>query len=264
LGLLERRFQRQRLRILLHMLHIIYNLTIDIKINLKIYMGPRTNSLLADLPEAELQAMVSQMRLVALQKGQTLFRAGEEPSHVYFPTGAIVSMMNDNLEGEALETFMLGRTCMVGVGTLGQPSFYRAQVRSSGLAYQMPVHALQRLRTECPQYLHNAQAAVNRMLMHLMQTIACSKRHPVEQQLIRWMLVTLDRTLEPNIQITHQELAEILGFRREAITLNLKKMSLRQEIVVHRGLIEVLDRAALEQRVCECYRIGQQSPGPQA
>lgn len=225
-------------------------------------MNPRTNSLLADLPESELQAMAGEMRLVALQKGQTLFRVGEEPSHVYYPVGAIVSMMNDSLQSAPLETYMLGRTCMVGLGTLGQPSFYRAQVRSSGLAYQMPVQALQRLRSECPRYLFNVQLAINHILMQLMQALVCCKRHPVEQQLIRWMLVTLDRTLEPRIQITHQELAEILGFRREAITLNLKKMSQREEIVVQRGLIEVLNRPALEQRACECYWIAQQRPLP--
>jgi CRP-like cAMP-binding protein len=222
-------------------------------------MSPRTNSLLADLPDHELDAMARHMQLVALQKGQVLFHAGEIPSHVYFPVGAIVSMMNDSLEGESLETYMLGKTCMVGVGTLGQPSFYRAQVRSSGLAYRMPAQALQRLRAECPRYLHNVQAATNRLLTQSMQNLVCCKRHPVEQQLIRWMLVTLDRTLQTQIQITHQELAEILGFRREAITLNLKKMTEDQALLVHRGLIEVLDRRMLEERACECYWIAQQA-----
>ena len=221
-------------------------------------MNPRTNSLLANLPESEMQLMAPHMRLVSLVKGQTLFGVGEVPRHVYFPAGAIVSMMNDSLEGESLETFMLGKTCMVGVGTLGQPSFYRAWVRSPGLAYQMPTASLLALRNACPVYTQTAFAATNRVLMQMSHALACSKRHSFEQQMIRWMLITLDRTFEPLIQITHQELADILGFRRECVSLNLKKMADHKDILVRRGNIEVLNRPSLEQRSCDCYWIGQQ------
>lgn len=220
-------------------------------------MNARTNSLLMTLPEAELQLMAPHLRLVSLLKGQTLFGVGEVPSHVYFPVGAVVSMMNDSTDGQSLETFMLGKTCMVGVGALGQPSFYRALVRSSGLAYKMSTARLAQLRGACPTYAQNAVAAVNRMLMQMSQSLACSKRHSSEQQLIRWMLITLDRTLESHIQITHQELADILGFRRECVTLNLKKMADHKDIALRRGAIEILDRHSLEERSCECYWIGQ-------
>lgn len=225
-------------------------------------MSPRTNALLSDLPDAEYESFAHQLRLVFLHKGQVLFQAGEVPQHVYFPVGAVVSMMNDNVEGKGMETFMLGKTCMVGVATVGQPSFYRAQVRSSGPAYQLPVSALLQLRKQCPTYFQHTVQAVNRMVMQLSQALVCSRHHLLEQQLIRWMLITLDRSLDACIDISHQELSELLGVRREAVTLNLKKMVERGEIAVRRRVLEVLDRAALESRSCDCYWHGQQKSRP--
>jgi len=225
-------------------------------------MNARTNALLNSLPEPELQAMSRHLELVSLEKGQTLFCTGEIPRHVYYPVGAIVSMMNDADDGLMTETFMLGNACMVGAGTLGQPSFYRASVRSSGLAYRMPVMALEGLRTQCPVYAQASMAAINRMIMQLSQTVVCSKRHPIDQQLIRWMLMTLDRGTGLRIEVTHQELSQILGFRRESVTLQLNKMAIQQDIAIHRGMIEVVNRSALEMRACECYWTGSQKIRP--
>ena len=225
-------------------------------------MPARANSLLADLPEGEYQTFVKHLQLVSLEKGKTLFYAGEIPTHVYFPVGAIVSMINDSEDGLSTETFMLGKSCMVGVGTEGQPSFYRAHVRGSGLAYRISMDTFLKIRSECPTYFKIALSATNRMLMQLSQAVVCGKRHSAEQQLIRWMLITLDRTMDETIQITHQELSEILGFRREAITLSLGKMTIRGEIRIRRGSIDVLHREALEQRTCNCYWIGQERKRP--
>ena len=227
-------------------------------------MSPRLNTLLASLPETEYQALARHLQLISLQKGQVLFRAGEVPSQVYYPIGAIVSGMLDSGDGQPIETFMLGKTCMVGIAALGQPSFYLARVRSSGLAYRMSMEAFLRVRSECPTYIQGAHAATNRMLMQLSQSIVCSKRHSVEQQLIRWMLITLDRTLEPEIQSTHQELSERLGFRREAITLALGKLTALGYVVSRRGETEVVRRSGLEAMACDCYWIGQEKPKPMA
>lgn len=216
-------------------------------------MSPRTNSLLASLPATEYDAFARQLQLTCLCKGQVLFDAGEVPRHVYFPVGAVVSMMNDSRDGESLETFMLGKTCMVGVATLGQPSFYRALVRSTGPAYHLPVQTLQLLRQDCPIYFQKALDSVNGMVIQLSQALVCNKRHPFEQQLIRWLLTTLDRTLDTTICISHQELGNIMGVRRESVTLALNRMSSRQELKVRRGAVEVLDRQALQARACECY-----------
>ncbi len=206
--------------------------------------------------------LTDQMELVSLPKGQTLFYMGEVPSHVYFPISAIVSMLIDMEDGASIETYMLGNTCMVGTAALGQPSFYRACVRSAGLAYRMPAQAMLNARAKCPVYMQGALAATNRMFMQLSQAIVCGKRHTIEQQLIRWMLITLDRTTGNHIQITHQELGEVLGFRREAITLALGKLTAKGSVQINRGEIVVHDRPALEASSCECYWIGQQRKRP--
>ncbi len=225
-------------------------------------MNARINGLLAELPEAEFEFFAPHLKLVSLTKGQTLFSQGDKPSHVYYPVGAIVSLMIDNQAGDSTESFMLGKSCMVGAATLGEPSFYRAQVRHSGLAYQLPVSVLLQAREHCPAYFRNAMNAVNRMVMQLTQAVFCSKRHGLEQQLIRWLLVNLDRGVSNTIEVTHQEISELLGFRREAITLNLKKMTERNEVCVHRGVLEVLDRQSLEARSCDCYWTAMQRQRP--
>ncbi len=227
-------------------------------------MSPQTNGLLSNLPETEYEAFSGELKLTFLHKGQVLFDAGEVPRHVYFPVGAVVSMMNDNVEGNGMETFMLGKTCMVGAATVGQPSFYRAQVRSAGPAYELPVSSLVKLRSQCPTYCQNAASAVNRMVMQLSQALVCSRHHVLEQQLIRWILITLDRSLSACIEISHLELSELLGVRREAVTLNLNKMAARGEVALRRRVLEVLDREALEARSCDCYWHGQQTKRPTA
>lgn len=225
-------------------------------------MSPRTNSLLANLPESEFQTLSAYLELIALVKGNTLFHIGQTPEYFYYPVGAVVSMLSDQENGLTTETCMLGRSCMVGVGAVGLPSFYRACVRSSGLAYRISSSDLMHARTKCPTLFQNGILATSKMLMELSQSIVCSKRHSCEQQIVRWILVTLDRTIETGIEITHQELAEILGFRREAITLCLGKMSRNGEIKTTRGSFAVLNRSALEARSCECYWIGQQRKRP--
>lgn len=221
-------------------------------------MTPRSNHLLATLPESEYSLLVKHMELVSLKKGHILFEVGQVPELVYYPITAIISMMNDMADGFSVETYMIGNSGMVGIGALGKPSFYRAHVRHTGLAYRMNAATLIQKREHCMAYQHSEMFALNRMLMQLSQTIACVKHHAIEMQLIRWMLITLDRTAAPAIPSTHQEIADILGFRREAITLALQKLSDGGHVSTSRGRIQVLDRDALETMVCDCYWIGQQ------
>ena len=225
-------------------------------------MSPRHNALLAGLPESEYERLLACMELVSLSKGQTLFGMGETPVNIYFPLGAIVSMMIDMADGYSIETHMLGRTCMVGVAAINEPSFYRATVRDSGLAYRMHRHDLNRLRAQCPHYMRAAMQAVRRLLMQLSLGVACGKRHSVEQQLARCLLLTLDRTAMPTVTITHQELSEILGFRREAITLTFARLAELGCIKTGRGELEVLDRHRLEAFSCDCYWTGQEKIRP--
>ena len=216
-------------------------------------MSHQINYMLTNIPKAEFQTLADNMQLVSLEKGINLFDKSEIIQYIYFPTGAIVSMLSDLEDGTSVEVYSVNNTGVVGMGLLGQPSPYRAQVRSSGLAYRISSNKMQEIRDLCPAYLKGAYESSMHMLMQMSQNIACSKRHSIEQQLIRWMLTTIDKTSNNHIHTTHQEISEILGYRREAITLNLAKLSSSNIVKIKRGGIEVIDRTMMEDRSCECY-----------
>ena len=225
-------------------------------------MNPRINVLLNGLPDHEYDRLTAHMELVALEKGRNLFAKGQVPSHVYYPVGALISMMIDMPDGFSVETYMMGKAGALGVVALDGPSCYRACVRDAGLAYRLPVPVFKRLLLDCPVHAQGVAATLRRMIMQLAQGVVCGKHHSVEQQLIRWMLISLDRTLENQIPMTHQEIAERLGFRREAITLALGKLAALDYIESRRGVIEAKCREGLESLVCDCYWIGQGKPKP--
>lgn len=225
-------------------------------------MNPRINDLLANLPEHEYEKLSAHMELVSLPKGKDLFLTGQEPAHVHYPVGAIVSMMRDLPDGFSVETYMMGKANAVGLSGWHGLHYFRANVRHSGLAYRIPMPIFALLIKECPAHAAAISMGMTRMIMQLSQAVVCGKHHSVEQQLIRWMLITLDRTLEPEIQSTHQEISERLGFRREAITLALGKLTALGYITSRRGVIEVIQREGLERMVCDCYWIGQEKVKP--
>jgi len=216
-------------------------------------MNPHLNAMLDGLPQSEYSALVSQMELVSLSKGQDLFQTGQYASHVYYPVGALISMMMDLSDGFSAETYMVGRAGLIGWAVLQAPSRYRANVRHPGLAYRLAGSTHTSLLPHCPLYAQSILERMRRMVLELAQSVVCGKHHSVEQQLIRWMLHSIDHLLEPLIQMTHQEMAERLGFRREAITLALGKLAALGHIHITRGMIEVTQRSGLESLVCECY-----------
>ena len=216
-------------------------------------MTPAMNALLANLPVNEYEMLTQDMQLVSLKKGATLFSIGQVPMYVYYPVGAVVSMVVETEPEMKLETYMLGKTCMVGVAALNKPSFYHAIVRSGGLAYRLPVASLLKHRASCHQYMLFAQEAWLTMTRHLSQSIVCGKLHKLEQQLVRWILVSLDRSLAPVISTTHREISSLLGFRREYITLTTNRFADKNLIAQSRGKLEILNRAGLEEMSCDCY-----------
>ena len=218
-------------------------------------MLPSSNALLADLPEQEYTLLTAHMKLVSLHKGQTLFEADEVPEFVYYPVGAIVSMLRDLDGGQVVESHIMGATCMVGIGTLGQPSFYRATVRTAGLAYKLRASDLIRAREHCPVYVKRSLQSMNKVMGQMSAGLACAAHHPVSKQLIRWLLRTYDRLLEPSIPMTHQEIADLLGFQRVTITKTLAELSEFGAFATRRGEIVLLDRKKLEEQVCECYQV---------
>ena len=226
-------------------------------------MNPRINALLDGLPDVEYTSLVSRMELVSLSKGQNLFEIGQLASHVYYPVGALISIMVDLADGYSAETYMVGRAGVSGWSALDTPSRYRANVRHAGLAYRLAGHVHNSLLPSCPNYSQSLLIATRRMALELSQGMICSKHHSVEQQLIRWMLISVEHLLEPVIRMTHQEIAERLGFRREAITLALGKLAALEHICVERGVIELTQRAGLESMACECYWSHRAAPRPE-
>ncbi|WP_146179617.1 Crp/Fnr family transcriptional regulator [Limnohabitans sp. Hippo3] len=216
-------------------------------------MHPNNNAVLATLPSSEYQGLQSKLTLVSLTRGQTLIDMGESPTQVYFPVGAIVSMINELPDGQTIELHMLGRTCLVGVAALDVPSFYRATVRVSGLAYRLPMSELLSLRERCPTYFIEAQKRTGLLMSHIAQRATCISYHKVEQQLVRWMILMLDRLFDDVIQVTHSELASLIGTRREAVTMALGSLARQGLIEMNRGSIRVPNRAALEMISCDCY-----------
>ncbi|MFM8865874.1 MAG: Crp/Fnr family transcriptional regulator [Limnohabitans sp.] len=225
-------------------------------------MNPRINALFKNVPEDEYQRLSAHLQLVSLVKGHDLLLPGHLSHYIYYPVGALVSMMMDMPDGYSVETYMVGNAGLVGTAALDGPSPYRANVRHTGLAYRLPGTLFKSLLPHCPAHAQAITTTMRRMGMQLAQAVVCGKRHSVEQQLIRWMLISLDRTLEDEIQMTHQEIAERLGFRREAITLALGKLTTLEYIESRRGVIALKCREGLESLVCDCYWIDQGKPKP--
>jgi CRP-like cAMP-binding protein len=216
-------------------------------------MNPRHHDLLAALPTQEYALFFPHLELVSHTKGQVLFETGEVPPYVYFPVGAVVSIICELDGKQNFESNMVGRSSMVGLTNTGLESFYKAEVRSSGLSYRIHAHTFRQLRKQCPVFVEALTVAQAGSLRYTSFTGACSRHHPIDQQILRWMLISLDCGFQSSIEVTHAELSRLLGFRREAITLTLGKLVESGSIKLGRGEIEVIDRAALENQACECY-----------
>ena len=216
-------------------------------------MNPRHNELLANLPPEEFQRFLGRLELASLSRGQILFHKGEVPTHVYFPVGALVSVICELEDGVSMESNMVGKSSVLGLSNYGVPSFYTAKVRASGFAYRLELSYYRQILNKCPTYVEALNHAQLTSFRYISINGACAKNHRMEQQLARWMLVNLDRTFDKKVHITHAELSSLLGFRREVITTTLGKMEEAGAIARGRGMIEVTQREALEKLSCDCY-----------
>lgn len=220
----------------------------------------RQNHLLAALPMADFERIGDQLERVQLRLGQMLYEPGEQLQHAYFPTSAIISLHYVMDTGATAEAAGVGNEGMLGVSLFmgGNTTPSSAVVQTAGTAWRWErgrlleefrrAGLLQRL------LLRYTQALMTQM----MQTAACNRHHAVEQQLCRWLLLTLDRVASPDLIMTQDLVASMLGVRRESVTESAGKLQDAGCIRYRRGHIAVLDRAALEQRVCECYAVVKQ------
>jgi CRP-like cAMP-binding protein len=216
---------------------------------------PRKNRLLAALPVAEWQRWLPQLQVVEMPLGQVLCESGSLPTHVYFPTTAIVSLLYVMENGASAEIAVVGNEGIVGVSVFmgGGSTPSRAVVQSAGQGFRMKGQAIKNEFNQSPPVLHLLLRYTQALITQMAQTAACNRHHSVDKQLCRWLLLSLDRLPGNEIIMTQELIANMLGVRREGVTeaaLNLQEAGLIRYV---RGHITVLDRKGLEKRTCECY-----------
>lgn len=219
--------------------------------------SPRQNLLIAALPAADRERLLPQLELVPLPLGWAVYESGDAQGYVYFPTTAIVSLHYVMESGASAETAGVGNEGVVGVSLFmgGETTPSSAVVQTAGHGYRLPGRLLKREfgRAGLMQrlMLRYTQALITQMT----QTAACNRHHSVEQQLCRWLLLTLDRITSHELVMTQELVASMLGVRREGITEVAGMLQRAGVIRYRRGHIAVLERAGLETRACECYAV---------
>jgi CRP-like cAMP-binding protein len=219
--------------------------------------GPRNNQLLASLPDAELQRWLPQLEAVAMPLGQVLYESGATLSHIYFPTTAIVSLLYVMENGASAEIAVVGNEGLVGVSLFmgGGSTPSRAVVQSAGSGYRLKAQTLKSEFNRAGPVLHALLRYTQALITQMAQTAACNRHHSLDQQLCRWLLLSLDRLPDNELVMTQELIANMLGVRREGVTEGALKLQGEGLIRYARGHITVLDRAGLEKRTCECYAV---------
>jgi CRP-like cAMP-binding protein len=218
---------------------------------------PRQNHLLAALPTADYAFFAAQLELVPLPLGDILYEPGGQQRYAYFPTTSIVSLHYVTETGASAETAGVGNEGVVGVSLFlgGNTTPSAAVVQTAGHAYRLEGRLLKREFARAGAMrgllLRYTQALITQMI----QTAACNRHHSVEQQLCRWLLLTLDRLPGGELTMTQELVASMLGVRRESVTEAAGKLQHAGLIHNRRGHIAVLDRSGLETHVCECYAV---------
>ncbi len=219
--------------------------------------NPRQNHLLAALPEPECERLFPHLELVPLPLGKALYESGGHLSYVYFPTTAIVSLLYVLESGASAEIAVVGNEGIVGIALFmgGETVPNRAVVQSAGHAYRMKGDLLNLEFNRARSLQHLLMRYTLALLTQMAQTAVCNRHHSVDQQLCRWLLLSLDRLPSNELNMTQELIANMLGVRREGVTAAAGKLQEAGLIHYHRGRLTILDRPGLEARVCECYRV---------
>ncbi len=217
---------------------------------------PKRNQLLAALPDDEWQRWAPRLEWVDLPLGHVVYESGASLSHVYFPTTAIVSLLYVMENGASAEIAVVGNEGLVGISLFmgGQTTPSRAVVQSAGEGFRLDAETLQDEFKQAP-VLHLLLRYTQALISQMAQTAVCNRHHSLDQQLCRWLLLSLDRLQGNELVMTQELIANMLGVRREGVTEGALKLQQAGLIRYARGHITVLDRAGLEERTCECYAV---------
>ena len=218
---------------------------------------PLLNQLLAALPQAERQRWLPQLESVDLALGQVLYESGAATPYVYFPTNAIVSLLYVLENGASAEIAVVGFEVVVGesifMGGGSTPS--RSVVQSAGQGYRLRADAIKEEFEQAGPVMHLLLRYTQALITQMAQTAVCNRHHTLDQQLCRWLLLSLDRLKGDQLTMTQELIANMLGVRREGVTEAALKLQRAGLINYARGRINVLDRPGLEGRTCECYGV---------
>ncbi|HET6486435.1 MAG TPA: Crp/Fnr family transcriptional regulator [Spirochaetia bacterium] len=222
--------------------------------------APQQNRLLAVLPRPEAERLLPHLEPVSLPLGKALYESGGRLDHVYFPTTAIVSLLYELENGASAEIAVVGNEGTVGIALFmgGGTMPNRAVVQSAGGAYRLQGTLLQQEFNRGGALQHLLLRYTLALLAQMAQTAVCNRHHTVDQQLCRWLLLSLDRLPANELSMTQELIANMLGVRREGVTEAAGKLQSAGLIRYNRGRITVLNRPGLEQRVCECYEVVRQ------
>jgi len=219
--------------------------------------SPHQNHLLDALPASDLGRIASHLELIPMNLGDVLYESGAKLRHVYFPTTCIISLLYVMEDGASVEIAILGNEGILGISLFmgGNTTPSRAIVQSAGHAFRLTADLL---RDEFERYgptMHLLLRYTQALITQMAQTAVCNRHHSVDQQLCRWLLLSLDRLSSNELSMTQELIANMLGVRREGVTEAAGKLQGAGLIHYHRGRITVLDRLGLEARSCECYQV---------
>jgi CRP-like cAMP-binding protein len=218
---------------------------------------PQQNHILDALPQPERERLFPHLKLVELPLGEVLYESGDTLRHIYFPTDAIISLLYVLEDGASAEIAVVGNDGAIGVALFmgGETTTNRAIVQSAGSAYMLAGTRLKEEFGRHGQMLHILLRYTQALITQMSQTAVCNRHHSVDQQLCRWLLLSLDRLSSAKLTMTQELIANMLGVRREGVTEAAGKLQKLGVISYQRGHITVLDRPRLEQLCCECYGV---------
>lgn len=218
---------------------------------------PSHNLLLASLSIEVQQRLFPHLKLVTLPLGKSLYESGEALSHAFFPTNSIVSLLSVMENGASAELSVVGNEGVVGVSVFmgGESTSSRAIVQSAGSAYKLHSKILKEEFNRHGELLFELLRYTQSLITQMAQTAVCNRHHSIDQQLCRWLLLSLDRLRSNKLSMTQGLIANMLGVRREGVTEAAGKLQRLGVIEYKRGFITVLDRLKLEALSCECYKV---------
>ena len=217
--------------------------------------SPKHNHLLAAFSASVRERILPHLKLVELELGDVIYEPGQAVEYVYFPANCIISMLYVLENGSSTEVSIVGFEGMVGVAAFmgGDNTPNRTVVQSSGVAYQMPSAELKNIFNVYSEVRVLMLRFIQALITQTSQTAVCNRHHSIDQQLCRWLLLSLDRLPDNHLTMTQELIANMLGVRREGVTEAAGKLQNLGVIRYRRGHIIVIDRPALEALSCECY-----------